>query len=155
MMQLNPKSLLDEYPGGVVGYDLQFVAGAKAAHTIIFEVGDHPTAKESYSVYVDVADDGTPVAISFVHHESAPISYSKCEPAQALALAEELFGFAQQLLEVDRIAKAVHNAQHTPMRDTMRTQTQKERRNNVNEAANRLATLERLERDHGRVFATA
>ena len=145
-MVLKPKSLLDEYPGGILGYDLQFVAGAKAARTVIFEIGDDPTAKESFSVYIDVADDKKTVAISFVHHKSALISYSECEPDQAFGVAEELFGFAQQLLQINRIVDVV--------RDTLRAQARRERRNRIRETATRLAALERLERDRGPVFAT-
>lgn len=147
MKELKPKTLLEEYPGKVLGYDLQFMAGASAKRTLLFEIGEHPPNKESYSVYVDVDGNNDPVAISFVHHESAPITYTKCQPAQAQGMAEELYDFAKKLVQLERLAGAMH--------DSLRRQIKKTRQNHVRETATRLRALEALERSSGPVFAGA
>ncbi len=81
-------------------YDWQFAKNVKAVKTYLFVMsekncGDGPATTKKCSIHVDVDLNGEPVAISFIHHKDAAITYNKIA-----AVVDDLYEFSMKLIDM-------------------------------------------------------
>lgn len=89
---------LSKIENRIVTYDLCFSPGAKASHTLIFDVELEPNM--GVYIYVDV-DGETPIALTLIHSSSANIVYHEV-PSLYCGFVDKTLQFCHRLIKLDK-----------------------------------------------------
>jgi len=89
-------AILETVVGKVVVFDVCFLRGAKASHTLLV------TTDDGIHVYVDIGHDSSLVALTLIHGLPTKIQYIKVPDDNAEPLYGRLSALAAQVFELDK-----------------------------------------------------
>ena len=158
-MTLKPETtLLKEPISGVSTFDLQFLENAKSSKTYVFEMAEEgcaPLTTKSWSIYIDVDANNCPVAMTFVHHKDAPITYTQCKTQEeATRAVQTLFGFSKQLIDMMIASERIVHSHMQARRNKIFSNTTRQLSTLSSQVAENIAGLEKYKRAGGN-FACA
>lgn len=91
-------AILSKIKNKLVTYDICFSPGAKASHTLRFDVELEPNM--SVHIYVDI-DEERPIALTLIHSSSVDIVYNEV-PSLYCGFVDKTLQFCHHLIELDK-----------------------------------------------------